>query len=128
MKETRGRPKGKTSKYRNHSIEFKLEVVKKHLDEHYSLLELASKYQLSSGMISHWVKKYLESGETSLESKKKGRHCQGITNNNDLSEIEQLKLELLKKDIEIERLKKGYTVKGVGSKKEYVTILGKTIK
>ena len=49
---------------------------------------MASKYQLSSGMISHWVKKYLESGETSLESKKKGRHCQGITANKNLSEIE----------------------------------------
>ena len=30
--------------------------------------------------------------------------------------------ELMKKDIETERLKKGYTVKGVGAKKEFVTI------
>lgn len=31
-------------------------------------------------------------------------------------------MELMKKDIEIERLKKGYTVEGVGVEKEYVTI------
>lgn len=37
-------------------------------------------------------------------------------------EIEILKLELLKKDIEIERLKKGYIVKGVGSNKEFISI------
>lgn len=34
----------------------------------------------------------------------------------------QLKLELMKKDIEIARLKKGYVVKGGGGKKEYDTI------
>jgi len=28
----------------------------------------------------------------------------------------------MKKDIEIERLKKGYSVKGVGAQKEFVTI------
>ena len=30
--------------------------------------------------------------------------------------------ELMNKDIEIERLKKGYAVKGVGAKKEFVFI------
>ena len=37
------------------------------------------------------------------------------------SEVEKLKKELLKKEIEIERLKKGYQVKGGGETKEYVT-------
>ena len=38
------------------------------------------------------------------------------------SEVEKLKREILKKEIEIERLKKGYQVKGGGDQKEYVTI------
>ena len=37
------------------------------------------------------------------------------------SKIEILEEKLLKKEIEIMRLKKGYQVKGVGAKKEYVT-------
>ena len=34
----------------------------------------------------------------------------------------------MKKDIEIARLKKGYTVKGVGVEKEFVTTFNKNIK
>ena len=34
----------------------------------------------------------------------------------------------MKKDIEIARLKKGYMVKGVGQKKEFVTTFKKSIK
>ena len=58
------------------------------------------------------------------------------------NKIEELELELMKKDVEIarlkkenmklrienERLKKGYIVKGVGAKKEYVTTLEKNTK
>ena len=35
---------------------------------------------------------------------------------------DELRKELMRKDIEIERLKKGYAVKGVGANKEFVTI------
>ena len=42
--------------------------------------------------------------------------------------IGELELEILKKDIEIARLKKGYMVKGVGQEKEYVTTFDKNIK
>ena len=44
------------------------------------------------------------------------------------NKIEELELELMKKDVEIARLKKGYIVKGVGAKKEYVTTLEKNTK
>ena len=37
--------------------------------------------------------------------------------NRNKSEIEKLKEELLKKEIELMRLKKGYVVKGVGAKR-----------
>ena len=36
--------------------------------------------------------------------------------------LQMAKHELLKKEIELMRLKKGYLVKGVGAKKEYVSI------
>ena len=42
--------------------------------------------------------------------------------------VEELELELMKKEIEIARLKKGYIVKGVGAKKEFVTTFDKNIK
>ena len=45
----------------------------------------------------------------------------GYTQLNELSKEQLIEL-IMKKDIENERLKKGYLVKGVGSKKEFVTI------
>ena len=44
------------------------------------------------------------------------------------SREEELELEIMKKDIEIARLKKGYIVKGVGAEKEFVTTFKKNIK
>ena len=44
------------------------------------------------------------------------------------TKVDELELEIMKKDIEIARLKKGYMVKGVGVKKEFVTTLDKNIK
>ena len=44
------------------------------------------------------------------------------------NKIEELELEIMKKDIEIARLKKGYMVKGVGAEKEYVTTFDKNTK
>ena len=44
------------------------------------------------------------------------------------NKIEELELEIMKKDIEIARLKKGYVVKGGGDQKEYVTTFDKNTK
>ena len=44
------------------------------------------------------------------------------------NKIEELELELMKKEIEIARLKKGYMVKEVGAEKEFVTIFDKNTK
>ena len=41
---------------------------------------------------------------------------------------EELIRELMRRDIEVARLKKGYSVKGGGSKKEYVTSSGSSTK
>jgi transposase len=121
-----GRPKG--GKNRKHSIEFKVMVVKKHLEEGYKQAEILEEYNLSNSLFDKWLTRYLEEGETGLKPRKRGNPFAALYTSKHLSEVERLKLELMKKEIEIERLKKGYQVKGVGSKKEYVTLSDKTIK
>lgn len=69
-----------------------------------------------------WIMVYQEKGIEGLKSKTgksslfKGRPLKAKT------ETESLKREITKLEIEIARLKKGYQVKGVGERKEFVTI------
>ena len=50
-----------------------------------------------------------------------GNHFSALHSSKSLSEKERLILLVEKLQIENERLKKGYTVKGVGADKEFVT-------
>lgn len=83
---------------------------------------VAENYGVAGTTLKQWKNKYLENGIEGLKSKT-GKHSKrniGKYNRHPL-EVEKLKKELLKKEIEIERLKKGYQVKGGGAQKEYVT-------
>ena len=108
----------------------KEEIVK----EYYLIgqAKICHKYNISKSVIWNWVKKYEEKGIKGLESKtgkSSGHHeNMGLHLRKPTNKIEELELELMKKEIEIARLKKGYTVKGVGVKKEFVTILDKNTK
>ena len=83
---------------------------------------VAEAHGLSETLFRTWVKKYRENGIEGLRSKSgKGSNSNKGRYNRHPSEVEKLKKELLKKEIEIERLKKGYQVKGGGAQKEYVT-------
>ena len=91
---------------------------------------IAANHGIAESLLRKWIKKYRESGIEGLRSKTgKGRNSNKGKYNRHLSEVEKLKKELLKKEIEellkkeieIERLKKGYQVKGGGETKEYVT-------
>ncbi|MBR2685542.1 MAG: helix-turn-helix domain-containing protein [Erysipelotrichaceae bacterium] len=84
--------------------------------------EVAKAHGVSQSLIRKWIKKYRENGIEGLRSRT-GRHSnpKAGKHNRHLSEVEKLKEELLKKEIEIERLKKGYLVKGGGETKEFVT-------
>ena len=79
-----------------------------------------------------WVHIYETDGIEGLKSKTgkcgSGNPYVALYRKKNLTEIEQLKLELAKKEVECERLKKGYSVKGVGRRKEYVTISKKNSK
>ena len=94
--------------------------------------KICHKYNISRSVIWNWVKKYEEKGIKGLESKTGKSSCHhknmGLHFRKPKNRIEELELELMKKEIEIARLKKGYIVKGVGVEKEFVTTFDKNIK
>ena len=107
---------------RKWSKEQKLEIVNKHLNEHISIRTLRKEYDADHSMIARWVRNYGKYGEKALEGKKHpGNKYAAIHTSKHLSSEERLQLEVLKLQIENERLKKGYVVKGAGVNKEYVT-------
>ena len=112
----------KGQKKRKWTVEQKLEIVHKHLDEHISVRTLAKEYKTDSGMICRWTKEYLAGGEQGLTPKARpGNKFAALHRSKNLSELERLRLLVAKQEIEIARLKKGYWVEGVGANKEYVT-------
>ena len=73
-----------------------------------------------------WIKKYQEDGINGLKSQT-GSGSTG-RRKKPTSYEEELELKIMQLEIENERLKKGYLVKGGGAKKEYVTTLDKNMK
>lgn len=87
------------------------------------------KYQADRSMISRWVKRYIAEGESSFIHKRHpGNPFAALHTSKNLSEIERLRLMAAKLEIENERLKKGYWVKGVGAVKEFVIGKEKNLK
>ena len=117
----------KGTHHRKWTKEEKLKIVKLHLEEHKSLLQIEREYSVRNGLVSAWVKKYLEEGEEALEPRK-GNPYAALHTSKSLSEVERLRLIVAKQEVEIARLKKGYWVEGVGANKEYVIGNGKTMK
>ena len=113
--------------HRKWTKEEKLRIVKLHLDEHKSILQIERECGVHNGLVSTWVKKYLEAGEDALEAHK-GNPYAALHTSKSLSEVERLRLIVAKQEVEIARLKKGYWVEGAGVSKEYVTGSGKTTK
>ena len=125
--EIMGRPIGTNNIMR--TSEEKEKIVKEYLNGE-SATKLTKKYNLSNKIIYRWLYKYNQFGIEGLKSNT-GKHKNlnaGLHLRKPKSKIEELELEILKKDIEIARLKKGYMVKGVGAEKEYVTTFDKNIK
>lgn len=94
------------------------------------IMEIERKYSVDNVLVYRWLKKYNEFGIEGLKSNtgKKVGGNKGIGRRKPKNKIEELELEIMKKDIEIARLKKGYNVKGVGQEKEFVTTFNKNIK
>ena len=97
-------------------------IVLEYLNGRAGTRAIARAYGINRSVLCRWIRKYQEHGIEGLRSKT-GKNPQPNAGRYDRhpSEVEKLKKELLKKEIEIERLKKGYQVKGGGDQKEYVT-------
>ena len=116
-----GRPKG--GKNKSWSKEEKLRIVRRYFDERIGQETLAKEESISKGQLYNWIKKYAEGGPEAMENRKKpGNPFAAIHTSKSLTEEQRLRLIVEKQKIEIERLKKGYIVKGVGASKEYVTL------
>lgn len=111
--------------------EEKEEIVKRYLNGE-SAIKIAKDLDIRRERIYIWTKKYNDNGLGGLKSNtgKTTKHHKnmGLYLRKPKSREEQLEIELMKKDIEIARLKKGYQVKGVGVEKEFVTTFDKNIK
>lgn len=120
-----GRPKG--GRNRKWTVEEKLRMINRHLENHESLQQVAIAEGVSSGLLSTWISKYLEGSEEALVNRS-GNPYAALVTAKSLSEEERLRLIVAKQEVEIARLKKGYFVKGVGAGKEYVIGKEKTTK
>jgi len=115
------RPVG--SKNNMRSPEEKATIVEEYINGHLSTWKIAEKYGTTQRQFRDWKKKYLKYGIEGLKSKTGtktgGTKGQGARKPKTIEE--ELKRKIAKLEIENERLKKGYVVKGVGDKKEFVT-------
>ncbi len=114
-----GRPRG--GKNRIWSKDEKLRIVLRYLDEKIGRQTLAKEEGISSGLLYSWITKFMNEGEKGLENKRKtGNHFAALHKSKSLNELDRLRLIVQKQEIEIERLKKGYVVKGDGANKVFV--------
>lgn len=125
-----GRPKG--TKNNRRSPEEKESIVLELINGEESSYSISRKYGVSRSLLWTWVETYRNEGIRGFSLKvgkhKKGNPYAALHTKKNLTEIERLRLELAKKEVECERLKKGYSVKGVGQRKEYVIINKKNSK
>ena len=123
-----GRPKGTKNVMR--TPEEKEAIVLEAIER--GAVSSARRHRLSPRLLHAWMAKYRESGLDGLRSQS-GKHgggnpLVGLMRKKDKTREEELELEVLKLKIEVERLKKGYRVKGGGRGKEYVTTKGSNTK
>lgn len=117
-----GRPKGEKS--RRWSNEERLKYVLICEEEHIPVCTLARETGIPRGTLDGWVRKYRAGGVERLNPEKPhpGNKFSAIHSSKSISEEDRLRLMVEKLQIENERLKKGYIVKGVGADKEFVTL------
>ena len=126
----RGHPKGTKNNMR--SPEEKEQIVLRCIRDNIPFCSIGRELGISDTVISKWVRAYEKDGIEGLKTKTgkcgSGNPYIALYKKKNLTEVERLRLELAKKEVECERLKKGYSVKGVGRRKEYVIINKKNSK
>lgn len=117
-----GRPKG--GKNRKWTKDEKLNLVLKYINGYEGSSKIAKDEGISRGMFWSWIDAYRNLGERGLDPaqhNRPGNHFAALHTSKSLTEEERLRLLVAKQEIEIERLKKGYFVKGDGANKEFIT-------
>ena len=116
-----GRQKG--GKNRQWTNEERLKYVLMCEEEHIPVRTIVREEGISRGTLCEWIRRYRSGGEEALNPEKlhPGNRFAALHTSKTLSENDRLLLLVEKLQIENERLKKGYTVKGVGADKEFVT-------
>ena len=115
------RPKG--GKNRSWTNEERLKYVLLCEEGHVPVKTLARAEGIPAGTLQGWVRRFREGGTDALNPEKlhPGNRFAALHCSESLSETERLMLLVEKLQIENERLKKGYIVKGVGADKVFVT-------
>ncbi|MBQ2084282.1 MAG: helix-turn-helix domain-containing protein [Firmicutes bacterium] len=123
-----GRPKG--GKNRRWTNEERLKYVLMCEEEHVSAKALAREAGIPRGTLDGWVRRYRNGGVDALNPVKlrTGNRFAALHASKSLSEEDRLRLLVEKLQIENERLKKGYMVKGAGADKEFVSLRDRNIK
>lgn len=122
-----GRPKGGTN--RKWTAEQKFQLIQDYLLSDIGFKPFADNHGISRSLFQSWLNKYYENGFEGLNRKQgSGNKFAALHTSKSLSETERLQLIIAKQEIEIERLKKGYFVKGVGANKVFVTIKDANLK
>lgn len=97
-----------------------------------SIAETSKKFNIPETTIRDWLSKFKKDPYCFSRDyfEKQWFENKQLYNSGEYLEMDQKDLlkELMKKDIEIARLKKGYCVKGVGAKKEFVTSFKRNMK
>ena len=114
-----GRPKG--GKNRVWSPEEKLRIVLRYYSSDVSRRQLCIEEKISDGQLHSWIKKYESEGEAGLTAKTelRGNSFSALHRSKDLPEVKQMQLRIARLEADVERLKKGYIVKGAGATKEF---------
>ena len=115
------RPRG--GKNRKWTNEERLKYVLMCEEDHIPVCTLAREAKIPRGTLREWINRYREGGVNALNPEKlhPGNRFAALHSSKSLNENERLLMMVEKLQIENERLKKGYIVKGDGADKEFVT-------
>ena len=121
-----GRNKGEKNIMR--TPEEKEKIIFDYFNSGKGAIEFERESGVSRKSLWRWIKIYSSEGINGLQSMT-GKITKNIGRPKKVkTREEELERENAKLKIEIERLKKGYDVKGVGQRKEYVSINNRSIK
>lgn len=100
--------------------EFRISVCEEYINSNITRKEIAEKYNIPFETFKSWMKRYYPIDKNANTSTKIYHKMVEQSDYKTMS-ADELKLELIKKDIEIERLKKKYAVNiNPSGEKEYV--------